>query len=266
MSRILHLSDPHFGTVDDRLVTPFLDLAHRLKPDLCVISGDLTQRARADQFRDARDFMARLPGPVLIVPGNHDMPLHNLPIRLLAPFAGYRLAFGPETEPMVRLPDAVVQGVNTANPLVWKSGRLRLSSLARLTAAFAAAPRGHWRVAVMHHAPVAAADGTPADIANPDRALAALARAGADIVLSGHTHMPHAGYAGTAAGVLFLQVGTALSTRLKTGTNDVALVTLGAGQVRVESWLSPPGAAGFIPGPGLTYARPKAVWQKLPDP
>jgi 3',5'-cyclic AMP phosphodiesterase CpdA len=264
MSRILHLSDPHFGTVDDRLVEPFLDLAHRLKPDLCVISGDLTQRAREDQFRVARDFLARLPGSALIVPGNHDMPLYNLPARLIAPLARYHRAFGPETEPQVHLPDAVVQGVNTANPFVWKSGRLRSGSVARLTQAFASAPPGHWHVAVMHHAPVPAADGTPADIADPPGTLIALAQAGADIVLSGHTHMPHAGFAEAAAGVLFLQAGTALSTRLKTGTNDFALITLGSGQVQVESWLSPLGAAGFAPGPTLTYARPRAAWQKLP--
>jgi 3',5'-cyclic AMP phosphodiesterase CpdA len=266
MSRILHLSDPHFGAVDARLVAPFLDLAHRLQPDLCVISGDLTQRARKNQFQDARDFVTRLPGPVLIVPGNHDMPLRNLPVRLLAPFSGYHRAFGPDLEPQVRLPDAVVQGLNTANPHVWKSGRLRPASVERLTQGFATAPQGHWRIAVMHHAPVPAADGTPADIANPEATLAALARAGADIVLSGHTHMPHAGFAEMAAGVLFLQVGTAISTRLKTGTNDVALVTLGTGQVTVESWLSPLGATEFTRGPTQTYARPGAVWQKLPNP
>lgn len=263
MSRILHLSDVHFGAVDDRLVDPFLKLAHQLRPDLCVISGDLTQRARASQFHAARAFVDRLPAPALIVPGNHDMPLRNLPLRLLAPFAGFRRAFGTELEPFARLPDALVKGLNTANPLVWKSGRLRPASVQRLTDSFAGAASGLWRIAVMHHAPVPAADSTPADIADPAEALAAVAQAGADVVLSGHTHMPHTGFAETAAGVLFLQVGTAISTRLKTGTNDFALVTLEAGKVTVESWLSPPGVAAFTPGPTLTYARPGAAWQKL---
>jgi 3',5'-cyclic AMP phosphodiesterase CpdA len=263
MTRILHLSDVHFGAVDDRLVEPFLALAHRLQPDLCVISGDLTQRARGSQFRAARDFVARLPGPTLVVPGNHDMPLENLPVRLLAPFAGYHRAFGAELEPLVHLPDAVVLGVNTANPLVWKSGRLRPASVTRLTDTFASAPPDLWRVAVMHHAPVPAADGTPADIADPAGALYALAQAGADIVLSGHTHMPATGFAETAAGVLFLQVGTAISTRLKTGTNDFALVTLEAGKVTVESWLSPPGQPGFTPGPTQVYVHPGTTWEKL---
>jgi 3',5'-cyclic AMP phosphodiesterase CpdA len=266
MSRILHLSDIHFGAVDARLVAPFLDLAHRLKPDLCVISGDLTQRARGDQFREARDFVSRLPAPTLVVPGNHDMPLYNLPARLLAPFAGYRRAFGADLEPLVHLPDAEVQGVNTANPFVWKSGRLRPSSVQRLTESFAAAPPGAWQIAVMHHAPVPAADGTPADITDPAGTLAALALAGADIVLSGHTHMPHTGFAETTAGVLFLQVGTAISTRLKTGTNDFARVTLEPGKVTVESWLSPPSSAEFTPGPTQVYIHPEKAWQKLTPP
>lgn len=266
MTRILHLSDVHFGAVDDRLVDPFLAVAHRLNPDLCVISGDLTQRARADQFHAARDFVARLPAPALVVPGNHDVPLYNLPARLVAPFTGYRRIFAPDLEPKFLLPDAVVQGVNTTNPLAWKSGYLRPASVRKLTAAFKSAAPGQWRIAALHHAPVPAADGTHADIAYPTQALAALARAGADIVLSGHTHMPHTGFAETAVGVLFLQVGTAISTRLKTGTNDFSLVTLQPGQVSVESWLSPAGSAAFNPGPSQNYTRPGTAWQKLTQP
>lgn len=263
MSRILHLSDLHFGTVDARLVDPLVDLAHRLKPDLCVVSGDLTQRARADQFLAAREFVSRLPGKVLCVPGNHDVPLYNLPARLLAPFAGYRRGLAAELEPGALVSDAVIQGVNTANPLAWKAGHLRPASVARLRAAFAAAAPGLWRIAVMHHAPVPAADGTAADMTYPPQTLAALSRAGAEIVLSGHTHMPHMGLADTAAGVLFLQVGTALSTRLKTGSNDLALLSLSPGLVRVESWLSPPGARGFRPGPARTYRRQDGVWNEV---
>ncbi|MFN3280707.1 MAG: metallophosphoesterase family protein, partial [Tabrizicola sp.] len=254
------------GTVDARLIDPLVDLAHRLKPDLCVVSGDLTQRARAEQFHGAREFIARLPAPVLSVPGNHDVPLYNLPARLLAPFVGYRRGLEAELEPDALLSDAVVQGVNTANPLAWKAGYLRPASVARLKAAFAAAAPGVWRIAVMHHAPVPAADGTAADMTYPAQALAALSRAGADIMLSGHTHMPHMSLAGTAAGVLFLQVGTALSTRLKTGSNDVALLSLSPGVVRVESWLSPPGSRGFDPGPARTYRRRDGVWNEVDNP
>ncbi|MFN4201727.1 MAG: hypothetical protein ACK4GM_01545 [Tabrizicola sp.] len=116
----------------------------------------------------------------------------------------------------------------------------------------AIAVRGRWRIAVMHHAPVPAADGTAADMASRAQALAALARAGVDLVPSGHSHMPHMGLADTATGVLFLQVGTALSTRLKTGSNDLTLLGLSPGVVTVESWLSPSGTRSFDPSPGQT--------------
>ena len=261
MTRILHLSDPHFGTEQPVLVNQIVTLAQDLHPDLTVISGDLTQRARAGQFAAARAFANRLPGPVLTVPGNHDMPLYALPLRVLAPFAGYRRAFGANLEPAVPLPGAVVQGVNTANPRVWKSGRLRQASLARLRAAFAAAAPGAHRIAVLHHAPVPAADGTPADMADPAGTLAALAEAGAQIVLSGHTHMPHSGFAETASGVLFLQVGTCVSTRLKTGTNDFAVLDLSASHLRLRSWLAPRGT-GFAEAAPQLFRRGSAGWQK----
>lgn len=260
MTRILHLSDPHFGTEQSTLVDQLVRLAADLRPDAVVISGDLTQRARAGQFAAARAFASRLPRPVLTVPGNHDIPLYALPLRLLAPFADYRRAFGHELEPRLMLPGAVVQGVNTANPLVWKAGRLRPASVDRLREAFTTAPPGAHRIAVLHHAPVPAADGTPADIADASETLSRLAQAGADIVLSGHTHMPHAGFAETAAGVLFLQVGTCVSTRLKTDANDFALVELAPSQVHLRSWIAPRGQS-FGEGPATRFEKTAMGWR-----
>ena len=262
MTRILHLSDIHFGAVDERLVDPIIALAHDLRPDATVISGDLTQRARPEQFAAARAFLDRLPGPLLSVPGNHDMPLHNLALRLATPFARYRTAMGDELEPTLTLPGAVLQGVNTANPLVWKAGLLRPGSATRLSRTFAAAPPGDMRIAVLHHAPVPAADGTPADMAEPAAVLGELARAGTDIVFSGHTHMPHAGFAETAAGVLFLQVGTAISTRLKTDTNDFALVEVSPGKVTRHAWLARQGEP-FAPQPPLQFLKTATGWQAV---
>lgn len=261
MTRILHLSDLHFGTEQPHLVTALLALAQDLRPDAVVISGDLTQRARPGQFAAARAFVDRLPAPVLVVPGNHDMPLWNLPLRLLTPLSRYARAFGPQAETVLDLPGAVVQGVNTANPLVWKSGRLRAASAARLAAVFAQAPPGAKRVAVLHHAPVPAADGTPADMADPAETLMRLAACGTDIVLSGHTHMPHAGFADTAAGVLFLQVGTAVSTRIKTDANDFALVQITGQEVLLRTWLAPRGA-GFSEGPAARFLAGPKGWQR----
>lgn len=238
MTRLLHISDLHFGAVDAGLCEPLLALSEALRPDAVIVSGDLTQRARAAQFRAAADYLAQFAAPVLAVPGNHDAPLVNLAERLLTPFRRYRRHFSDVLEPKLDLPHAVIVGVNTANPMVWKEGRLSVASAARLAEGFRAAPAGAARIAVLHHAPVPAADGTPADIRDPVGVIADLVAAGTEIVLSGHTHMPHFTVAATAAGILFVQVGTALSTRLKTGLNDMGVIDIDTEGATVQSWVA----------------------------
>ena len=125
MSRIVHLSDLHFGTDRQELLLPLADHVRVLGPDLVVVSGDLTQRARRGQFAEARTFLDGLGLPWLAVPGNHDVPLHNPLMRLLRPYSHYRAAMGEELEPARRLPDALVSGLNTVDPYVWQRGRLR---------------------------------------------------------------------------------------------------------------------------------------------
>src|SRR5512132_3357439 len=90
MRTLLHLSDLHFGRIDPATLEPLRAAAQTIRPDLVLVSGDLTQRARNRQFREARDFLATLPGPQIVVPGNHDVPLYNVALRFLDPLANYR--------------------------------------------------------------------------------------------------------------------------------------------------------------------------------
>ena len=85
MRTLVHLSDLHFGRVDAALLEPLIENVQPAKPDVVVVSGDLTQRARTAQFRDAAAFLARLPSPQVVVPGNHDVPLYNVLARFLTP-------------------------------------------------------------------------------------------------------------------------------------------------------------------------------------
>lgn len=265
MTRILHVSDLHFGAVNARLLEPLLELARRLKPEALIVSGDLTQRARPAQFREAAAFLARFGLPILTVPGNHDAPLYNLPLRLLSPFSRYQKWVHAVLDPVLILPGAVFAGVNTANPRAWKAGRLGSSSAEALMRAFTTAPAGHLHIAVMHHAPVSAADGTPADIHDPDAVLRDLVDAGTDIVLSGHTHLPHIGATETAASILFLQVGTAISTRLKTQWNDVCLVETDSDGVTIRPFLAD-ARHRFEPGPVQHFHRRDTRWEKADGP
>jgi len=83
---LLQISDPHFGTEDPGAVEALVPLVHEKRPGLVVLSGDITQRARRGQFEAARRFLDRLPAAALVViPGNHDIPLFNVFGRLLRP-------------------------------------------------------------------------------------------------------------------------------------------------------------------------------------
>lgn len=237
MTRILHLSDLHFGTVAPGLIAPLRASVARLRPDLVAISGDLTQRATAAQFAAAADLIASLRCPVLCVPGNHDTPLWHLWERLVHPWRRYRRAITPDLAPVWQGPGAVVAGVNTANPLAWKQGRITGAQLDHLARSFAeAGPRA--RVVVMHH-PLEHLPGEKEWLMQgADLALRRLPEMGAQIVLSGHVHVSHAGPFTKAPGLLFVQAGTGLSTRTRSERNAFNLLALSPGAAEVTTFVA----------------------------
>ena len=153
MGTLLQVSDPHFGTERPRVVQALLRFARVQKPELVVLSGDVTQRARRRQFDAAAAFVAALPAPALVIPGNHDLPLWNLPARLFAPRAGYARAFG--ALPTVRqLAHWCVVGVDTTRAWLHTDGAVSARQAEAAAGVFGAATPAQLRVAVVHQ-PVA---------------------------------------------------------------------------------------------------------------
>src|SRR5882724_10264204 len=124
MRTLVHLSDLHFGRVDERLVEPLIAAVTEIDPDLVAVSGDLTQRARSHQFREARAFLDALPQPQIVVPGNHDVPLHNVFTRFVRPLDKYKGYITDDLQPVYQDNEIVVVGVNTARSLTIKGGRI----------------------------------------------------------------------------------------------------------------------------------------------
>src|SRR5215203_4778208 len=99
MRTLVHLSDLHFGALREEIVNPLVQAIEEARPDLIVVSGDLTQRARPSQFIEARAFLDRLRFKKLIVPGNHDVPLYNLYARFRDALGRYRRYICSNAEP-----------------------------------------------------------------------------------------------------------------------------------------------------------------------
>ncbi|MDQ6705853.1 MAG: metallophosphoesterase, partial [Acidobacteriota bacterium] len=132
MRTILHLSDVHFGRVDRATLRPLVETASQLKPDLVAVSGDLTQRARTSEFLEAQAFLRQLPRPQIVIPGNHDIPLHNVYARFVLGLDKFRRFISEDLEPYYVDDEIAVAGVNTARSLTWKGGRINRGQLDRL--------------------------------------------------------------------------------------------------------------------------------------
>ena len=220
MRTLVHLSDLHFGRIDLSLVEPLRRAVIDTKPDLIVISGDFTQRARRSQFAAARAFVDSLQLRTLVVPGNHDIPLYDFVERFAAPLTRYQRFISAELEPEFEDDDMIVLGVNTARAWVFPfgEGRINDQQVDRILQRLAVVPPAKLRVIVTHH-PFDLPPGVHERrlLGRSAEAMARLGAANADLFLSGHLHISHVSHAAdrySAGGHtgLIVQAGT-VSTR-----------------------------------------------------
>jgi 3',5'-cyclic AMP phosphodiesterase CpdA len=266
MGTIVHLSDLHFGRVDPRLVEPLVETIEAAAPDLVAVSGDLTQRARRGQFRQARAFLDRLPFPLLVVPGNHDVPLFNLAARFLDPYGGYRRDIQRDLEPSFENEQMIAVGLNSARAFPFHGGgRLNQVQVARAAARLKSASQHAVRIVVTHH-PFDLPDrhGDEHLIGRSDMAMQRLAAAGADVFLAGHLHVSHVGHtaqryriAGHSA--LVVQAGT-LSTRRRGEPSAMNLLRVARARIDVERYSWDDAAQSFRVTWTGTFGRTDDGW------
>ena len=245
MTTLLHISDTHFGTEQAPVVEALATLAGQLSPDLLVLSGDITQRARTAQFAAARRFIDRLALPFVSIPGNHDLTVVNPLARLLAPYAGYRRAFGDVMEPVHESAGLLVQCVKTTRWWRHIEGEVNAAQVERVAARLRRARPEQLRVVVVHQ-PLHVEGEAEARhlLRGRGAALACWAEAGADVVLGGHIHLPHVAELTPAgahgARIVIAQAGTAVSSRVRRGVpNSVNVIrqeAAGAARCAIERW------------------------------
>ncbi len=232
MSLLLQISDPHFGTERPEVVEALLRLAADQRPAIAVISGDITQRAREAQFAAARAFVDRLGvAKTLVIPGNHDIPLFNLPARLFSPYARYRRFFGNDLEPVIDTPDWLVIGVKTTRRRRHKDGEVSTAQIESVAERLGAAEPRQLRVVVTHQPLLATRRSDRANVLHgAQAAIHRWSAAGADLVLSGHIHLPFVEpfseqVEGLPRLLWAVEAGTAVSRRVREGAdNSVNLI------------------------------------------
>ena len=270
MARIAHLSDLHFGAHDEDLVVAVELRIDALKPDLIVISGDFTQRARTDQFKQACEFLRRLKDKgheVLGVPGNHDVPLYDVLTRFLSPLTRYRRFIDDSLCPFHEVQGAAVLGINTARSLTFKDGRINQSQLDFVRHTFDRTRPETVRVLVTHHPMFALPVGDGPElgkaIGRQELALDAIADAGVDLLLAGHNHRASSNHArqlvAGAGEALVIQAGTATSNRLRDEQQSFNLIEVGLGQVvlTVQAW----DGETFAPRDAGRFVRSGKRWE-----
>ncbi len=256
---LVHLSDLHFGSILAPTLQPLVDAVWALQPDLTIVSGDFTQRARRLEFAAATAFVARLPNPRLCVPGNHDIPLYDVVRRFTTPLARYLRGITPDLAPVFIDAEVAVVGINTARSLTFKGGRISAPQRDATRRAFLRATLGQARVVVAHH-PFAIPHGLTgvAVVGGAAEAMGGFAADGVDLVITGHLHLVHvstgaryvAGYDAPVVGA-----GTATSDRARGEPNSFMVYRIDATRIHADVYTWAGDRSSFICSDTRSFAR-----------
>ena len=270
MRSIVHISDIHFGDADSGVVEGLVEKIAGLHPDLVVVSGDLTQRARTKQFKQARDFLSRLPQPHLIVPGNHDVPLYNVFDRFLKPLTKFKKYITDDLSPEFHDAELAVFGINTARSLTIKGGRVSEEQVERLLRRLEPIDESKVKMIVTHH-PFDLPEGFDDDdiVGGAKTVMPRLVESGADIFLAGHLHVSHITHSArrykldNGYSALVIQAGTAASLRERGEDNSFNLLELDGHMLTVKRMQCGGSHTGFHLATTEQFTKTERGWARL---
>ena len=268
MRTVVHLSDLHFGQIDEAILAPLIAMIDQIRPNLVAVSGDLTQRARSSQFEQARAFLETIRAPRIVVPGNHDVPMRNPFARFLRPLAKYRRYITEDLAPFYRDEEIMVLGINTARSLTIKGGRINETQIEMLRERLSDGGGEMVRILVTHH-PFHVPEGGDEDdlVRCPPQALAKLGQCRLDILLAGHLHRSHTGplaerfrIGGYSA--LAVSAGTAISTRVRGESNSFNVLRIEHPHIDVGRYSWEPDCGAFVAASPERFTRTPTGWAR----
>ncbi|MDQ3323099.1 MAG: metallophosphoesterase [Acidobacteriota bacterium] len=267
MRTLVHISDIHFGRVDYAIVESLIVKINEIAPDLVVVSGDLTQRARSAQFIEARAFLDKLPKPQIVVPGNHDIPLHNVLARFATPLEKYKKYITDDLQPFYVDEEIAVLGVNTARSLTIKDGRVNERQVVVIREKLCGLPNEILKVLVTHH-PFDLPEGYNNDqiVGRAEMAIREITDCGADVFLAGHIHVSHIGHTatryklGAGRNALVVQAGTATSTRGRGEANSFNVIEFEYPRLVVKKLECVSAETGFVLAEMQKFTQTEKGW------
>jgi 3',5'-cyclic AMP phosphodiesterase CpdA len=268
MRKLVHISDIHFDKVDYAIVERLREKIIEIAPDLTIVSGDLTQRARSAQFIEARDFLNSLPKPQIVVPGNHDIPMHNVFARFVTPLEKYKRYITTDLEPFYTDEDVAVIGINTARSLTVKDGKINDKQIAAVRERMCGLDEKMLKIVVTHH-PFDLPAGFDEDdiVNNAERAMPQIADCGADVFLSGHLHVSHVAHTAeryklpSGRNALVIQAGTATSTRGRGEANSFNVIEFEHPQLIVKRYECEQSEIGFLEAQSQEFVQSEKGWK-----
>lgn len=264
MRSIAHISDLHFGREDPEIADALLKDLQSFQPSLVIVSGDLTQRASKVQFQAASEYLKRIPFPLFIVPGNHDIPLYNVLRRFFTPLKHYKRYISPDVGPAFNDGKVAVVGINTARSLAIKNGRISKKQIKLLSESISTIPKAVFTIVVTHHPLITPhARRMQKFVIRSNMALDALDESGVDLLLSGHKHKTYHGgihdlRPTTKCSMILAQAGTAISERRRNEPNayNIIKVKKGTAHIVVRSYED----GSFKTVTEKTYQRVENKW------
>ena len=227
--RIAHISDLHCGGPHfvPNLIERAIGEINELQPDIVVCSGDLTTFGFKPEYAMARAYLERLEcRSLVVVPGNHDA--RNVG------YVHFEEMFGDRNS-VLRLGAITVVAIVSTEPDL-DHGEIGRGRYRWIEEQFA--PEADLRIFVLHHhlLPVPGTGRERNIVYDAGDAIECLQRAGVDLVLSGHKHVP---YAWRLEDMFIINTGTVSSLRLRGNTRPCYNVIEITGP-HVDVWLRYP--------------------------
>ncbi len=242
---IVQISDTHFGTEQPLVERALIENLRATPPDVILLTGDVTQRARRSQYAAAQSFLKRLPSHhFMVIPGNHDIPLYNLWGRLTNPYGGFKQAFSRLEATWISDACTII-AINSTDPARHKDGVFSQEKIDQVAAQLEASRHSQVRIVAAHH-PVAVV--LPIDAENithnAELAVKTWSAAGMDVILGGHIHYPFIApvrqhYPNINTSAWIMQAGTAISRRVRNQkSNSFNRIVMNGDResTRMEQW------------------------------